>query len=639
MSDRIQLGTLKVALAGHPNCGKTALFNALTGGKAKVGNYPGVTVERKEGIATLEPGGYLNILDLPGTYSLDARTLDEKVTQEVLLGNHPQEKLPSALIAVADATNLERSLGFVLELKALKIPMVLAINMMDLARERGLDLDLQILSRELGMAVIPTVATKKEGIRDLLKEVSSLLIRSSSTQAHPEQAKIQWNPPTALEIRTRFAEVDRILMLATRKEARPTLWTERIDRVVMHPVLGVLILVLVFGLVFQAIFSWAQLPMDWIKDGIEVFGVWVGTFLNEGPLKSLLIDGIISGVGSVLVFLPQIILLFSFILFLEDSGYLPRAAFLMDRLMGKVGLHGRAFIPLLSSFACAIPGIMATRTIENRRDRLATILVAPLMTCSARLPVYSLLIAAFIPNQVVWGGLRLQGLVMLGLYLAGILMALLMAVVFRLSVLRGPKPPLLMELPTYKWPSFQGIFIGLMDRAKLFIRRAGTVILSISVILWFLASYPKAPEGAPGPSISYSYAGRIGQWIEPVVRPIGFNWKIAVALIPGFAAREVMIGSLATVYSIESKDAAQENSEERVSELLGEKLAKDWSVATALSLLVWYVLACQCLSTLAVTRRETNSWGWPALMLGYMTILAYIGSYVTYHWSLKMGWG
>jgi ferrous iron transport protein B len=615
------LNISKIALVGHPNCGKTALFNALTGGRAKVGNYSGVTVERKEGSVITPSGVNLKVIDLPGTYSLEGKTPDELITQDVILGRQVDEKSPQLLVAVADAGNLERCLALILELRELGKPMVLALNMMDLAQKRGLELDLQILSSELGFPVVPTVAPKKQGIHELLNEVEKQLNSHSFVKGS-----------SLSDIRNRFAEVDRILILSTRQFAKPTSWTDRIDRVILHPLWGSLILILVLGLVFQAIFTWAQTPMEWIEAGVSFFGEFVGNWVPEGPLKSLLVNGVIAGVGSVLVFLPQILLLFLFILFLEDSGYMPRAAFLMDRMMGKVGLHGRAFIPLLSSFACAIPGIMATRTIENRRDRLITILVSPLITCSARLPIYSLLIAAFIPNQLVWGPFRLQGLVMFGLYLAGILAALIMAMLFRVTLLKGSRPSLLMELPTYKWPSFKSILISLTERSGIFIRRAGTVILTLSILIWFLASYPKAPSGASEPPISYSYAGMIGHAIEPWVRPIGFNWKIAVALIPGFAAREVMVGSLATVYAIEGTESG-------LPQLLGSQLAKDWSVATALSLLVWYVLACQCLSTLAVTRRETNSWRWPAFMLAYMTGLAYFGSLITYHLSVRLGLG
>lgn len=626
-----------VALAGNPNCGKTALFNALTGGRAKVGNYPGVTVERKEGTIAFST---ISILDLPGTYGLESRTLDEAVTRDVLLGRCQGESIPDLILAVVDANNLERSLAFVLELKALGRPMVLALNMFDLARDRKVDISLEALETELGIPVVATAATRKEGIPALLKKLQSELQSETVRHSTPHHssgppsaaAQAPWHHPTPEEIRHRFAEVDRILARVIRHAPQPSIWTDRIDRVVLHPVWGSLLLLFVLGFVFQAIFAWAQVPMDWIKAGVESIGLWLGSQLSEGPLKSLLIDGILAGVGSVVVFLPQILLLFLFILVLEDSGYLPRAAFLMDRLMGKVGLHGRAFIPLLSSFACAIPGIMATRTIENRRDRLITILVAPLTTCSARLPVYSLLIGAFIPHKTFWGGLGLQGLVMLSLYLAGIAAALIMALVFRHTLLKGETPMLLLDLPTYKWPSLMNIGVGLFERGKLFLRRAGTVILSISIVLWFLASYPKPPVSATGPAISYSFAGMIGHWIEPVLRPIGFNWKIAVALIPGFAAREVMIGSLATVYAVEEKA-------EGMNRVLAERLVEDWSIATGLSLLVWYVLACQCISTLAVTRRETNSILWPAVMLAYMTALAYGGSFITYTLAVRAGLG
>ncbi len=625
----VQTQPLKtIALAGNPNCGKTALFNAITGGRAKVGNYPGVTVEKKEGRVRTASGGELRVIDLPGTYSLDAKTPDEMITRDVLLGGEAtQDASPDLLIAVADATQLERNLGLVLELRKLGRPIVLALNMMDLAEQRGLDLDLDRLSQELGIPVIPTIAPRQQGVNTLLFEAEKKL---QSVRSGPV---VGWAQTTEDEIRKRFSEVDRILKLATRKGSAPTLWTDRLDQIVLHPLWGSVILFCVFGLMFQAIFNWAEVPKDWIESQIQVLSAVVGQLLAPGPLKSLLVDGVISGVGSVIVFLPQIILLFLFILFLEDCGYMPRAAFLMDKWMGKIGLHGRAFIPLLSSFACAVPGIMATRTIENRRDRLTTILVAPLMTCSARLPVYSMLIAAFIPNRAIFGVLRLQGLVMFGLYLAGVFAALLVAMLLRLTVLRGPKPMLLMELPTYKWPDAKSIILGLAERARLFIGRAGTVILSVSILLWFLSSYPKPPEWATEPAISYSFAGRIGKTLEPWVSPLGFNWKIAVALIPSFAAREVMIGSLATVYAVGDQKTGG------VTQLLGDRLLKDWSLATALSLLVWYVLACQCLSTLAVTRRETNSWRWPAVMLIYMTTLAYLGAFLTYQLASYLGLG
>lgn len=614
-----------IALAGLPNCGKTSLFNALTGSRQKVANYPGVTVERKEGAIALPDGRALRVLDLPGTYSLDARTPDEAITRDVLLGRIQGEEPPVALVAVVDATNLERNLGLVLELRELRVPLVLALNMMDLARRRGLELDLECLSSELRVPVIPTIAVKKSGLNELLSAVDQALAAHSRAVTSAE-----WSRPDTASVRARFAEVDRILELCTRKSRMPEYWTERFDQVFLHPVLGFIVLAAVLAFMFQAIFSWASIPQGWIEQGVSALGAGVASHLSDGPLKSLLVDGAIAGVGSVLVFLPQILILFSFILVLEDSGYLARAAFMMDRVMGGVGLHGRAFIPLLSSFACAIPGVLSTRTIANPRDRLATILVAPLTTCSARLPVYTLLVGAFVPNRHLWGPFKLQGAVLFGLYLAGTIAPLVMAWVFRRTILRGPKPPLLMELPTYKLPSLRGVALGLLERSKIFLRRAGTVILSLSILLWFLSSYPSPPSTALSPAqggvpaIHYSYAGKIGHAVEPLLKPLGFDWRVGIALIPGFAAREVMVSALGTVYALEGDEA-------QVEKALGERLAATWSLATALSLIVWYIFAPQCLSTLAVVRRETNSWKWPLLMLGYMTCLAYAASFTTFH--------
>jgi ferrous iron transport protein B len=624
-----------VALAGNPNCGKTALFNALTGGRQKVGNYAGVTVERKEGGFVTPSGMKVSLLDLPGTYSLDAKTPDEAITRDVLLGRVSGERRPRLLVAVADATNLERNLGLVLELRRLGTPVVLALNMMDLARSRGLELDLEILSRELGVKVVPTVAVRGEGLNELLSEVERLLGVDPGLADEIGDWGLEGTKSRAVgEVRERFAEVDRILSAATRKQISPTIWTDRIDRVVLHPFWGIGVLVFVLGVMFQAIFDWASIPADWIESAVGSAGGWLGAQIPEGPIQSLVVDGVFAGVGSVLVFLPQILLLFSFILVLEDSGYMARAAFLMDRVMGRVGLHGRAFIPLLSGYACAIPAVMATRTIDRPRDRLTTILIAPLMTCSARLPVYTLLISAFIPRQKIFGGwIGLQGTVMLGLYLAGIGTALLVAWGLNKTAFRGDKSPLLLDMPTYKWPSLKSIVIGLWDRSKGFVQRAGTVILSLSVLLWFLSSYPKAPIGAPEPAIHYSYAGKVGRVIEPVLEPLGFDWRIGVALVPSFAAREVMVSALATVYAVEDAE------EEAQAKALGGVLASSWSLATALALLVWYILAPQCISTLAVIRRETNSWKWPMVTLVYLTLLAYAGSWVTYHAAVALGWG
>lgn len=613
-----------IALAGLPNCGKTSFFNALTGSQQKVANYPGVTVEKKEGLVQIAGDESLRIIDLPGTYSLDARTPDEEIARDVLLGRVPGEELPELVVAVVDATNLDRNLGLVLELRDLGVPLVLALNMMDLAKKRGLDLDLSHLSNELQIPVVPTVAVKRSGRVDILKTVSERLKavpRNQTTRA--------WKKSTTDEVRERFQTVDQILKKSTYQRAAPSLWTEKIDRILLHPFFGYCFLLFILGLMFQAIFSGAAVPQAWIEGLIAGVSRFIGSFLNEGPLKSLLLDGVISGIGSVLVFLPQILILFTFILVLEDSGYLARAAFMMDRVMGGVGLHGRAFIPLLSSYACAIPGILSTRTIANPKDRLATILVAPLTTCSARLPVYTLLVGAFIPNARVVGPIYLQGVVLFGLYVAGTISALMVAWVLRKTVLQGPKPSLLMELPTYKCPHFRGILLGLLERAKIFLRRAGTVILSLSILVWFLSSYPKPKFNdsavlASGKSaIHYSFAGRIGQTIEPLIRPLGFDWRIGVALIPGFAAREVMVSALGTVYAIEGTD-------EEVQHALKDRLVSSWSLATALSLIIWYIFAPQCLSTLAVVRRETNSWRWPLFMLFYMTALAYLASFSGY---------
>ncbi|MCC7440712.1 MAG: ferrous iron transport protein B [Bdellovibrionales bacterium] len=618
-----------IALAGNPNSGKTALFNALTGSRQKVANYPGVTVERREGRLSTSSGKGLRVLDLPGVYSLDPQSPDEEVTRDVLLKRLPSEDAPEALVVVVDATALERSLALVLELKPVFPRMVVALNMADLAKARGQELDLQALSKGLGVPVVCTVATRGQGIIELLAEVERAL------EASPRAAAVAAAEPdhSVAAISARFAEVDRILKASRRHELAPSFWTERLDRVVVHPLWGSLLLGVVLAAVFEAVFTWAG-PL---QDLVDALFAWLGesatAWLPAGPLQSLIVDGIIAGVGGVVIFLPQIVLLFLFILLMEDSGYMARAAFLMDRIMGRVGLHGRAFIPLLSSFACAIPGIMATRTIENRRERMATMMVAPLMTCSARLPVYALLIAAFIPNRKVLGPFGLQGLTMFGLYALGVVSAMAVAWTLRLTALKGPQPHLLLELPTYKLPAWRNVLMGLAQRSWMFVRRAGTIILSLSIVIWFLASYPKSPEGAPGPAIQYSYAGRIGHAVEPVFRPIGFDWRISTGLIPGFAAREVMVGALATVYAVEAED------EEKLQTALGDRLAGSWSLATALALLIWYVFAPQCLSTLAVARRETNSWAWTGFMLFYLTALAYVGAFIAYQGAVLLGWG
>ena len=621
----------RIALVGNPNSGKTALFNALTGSRQKVANYPGVTVERKEGVVQTPAGLTVRLIDLPGTYSLRARSLDEIVTRDIVLGRLAGEDVPRLLVCVADATNLRLALRLALELKRVGRPMILALNMFDIARHRGFEIDLDRLSAELGVPVVASVAVRRGGTRDLLARIDEVISERGLPQGlvAPEGT---WSEPNAAELRATQRQADRILDAAVRMPGPPDGFTRRVDRVVLHPVFGLVILLTILFLMFQAVFTWAQAPMELIKSGFAGLGVWVGVVLPQGWLLSFVRDGVISGLGSVLVFLPQILTLFFFILLLEDFGYMARAAFLMDRIMGGAGLHGRAFIPLLSSFACAIPGIMATRVIASRRGRLATILVAPLMTCSARIPVYTLIIAAFVPAQTVLGWFSLQGLVMLGLYAAGITGALGVSWVFnRLLWRRDPSDPFMLELPDYKRPVLKNLALGLMQRGQIFLHRAGTTIFSMMVVIWFLCSVPPAPADATDPAINYSLAARIGQVMEPVLHPVGFNWQIDVALIPGMAAREVAVAALGTVYAIEGAAAKPDE--------LGRTLTTHWSLATALALLAWYVFAPQCASTLGVVRRETNSWKWTAFLFGYMLALAYLAAFVTYHTAVALGAG
>ena len=614
---------LRVALLGNPNCGKTALFNLLTGSRQKVANYAGVTVERKEGSFVTPGGRQVRVLDLPGAYSLNAVSADEALTRDVVRGARADEGRPDLLVCVADATNLKLGLRMVVEVRRLGVPMVLALNMSDVAARRGIRIDLAALERELGMQVVETVAVRRDGARHLIENIESRGELAARNDAAPTAP---WQKPSIDDVLAAQAEVRRILSIAVHEPTVDARADDTIDAVVLHPVWGMAILAVALFLMFQAVFSWAQFPMDAIKSAMDGLGEGVRHVLPDGIVQSLLVDGVIAGAGSVLVFLPQILILFFFILALEDSGYLPRAAFLLDRVMGTVGLSGRSFIPLLSSFACAIPGIMATRTIASWRDRIVTIMIAPLMTCSARLPVYALIISAFVPRTTVWGVFNLQGLALFVLYVAGIVGAMAVAWVFKLMGGRTTHSPLLMELPSYRWPNPRNLFIGLVERSRIFLSRVGTIILSLMIVLWFLSSFPAPPVGATGPAIQYSIAGMIGRTLEVVFAPIGFNWQISIALIPGLAAREVAVGALGTVYSL----SAGTHSEE-VAAQLTPMIATGWSLATAFSLLAWYVFAPQCLSTLATVKRETNSWRYPLAMAGYLFGLAYAASFVTYH--------
>jgi ferrous iron transport protein B len=608
-----------IALVGNPNAGKTSLFNAMTGSRQKVGNYPGVTVERKAGRITLPDGRMCELIDLPGTYSLDPRSPDEAVTRDAIFGRMAGEKRLDAIVAVIDATNLRNHLRFVLELQALGLPLVVALNMVDLAARDGITIDTARLAATLGVPVIETVAVRRRGL-DALGTALAGRIGDSP----PEPPRAAAGDLKALQKQARILAAS--VQTATGTASR---WSQRIDRVALHPVAGPLLLAAVLCFMFQAVFSWAEAPMDAIEAGITALQARLAATLPDGWLLSLINDGVLAGVGAVVVFLPQILILFLFIITLEQTGYMTRAAFLMDRLMARVGLNGRAFIPLLSSFACAVPGIMATRTIDSPRDRLTTILIAPLMTCSARLPVYAVVIGAFIPARDV-GPFGLQGLVLFALYLAGILGALVAAFALRRTVTKGAAPPFLMEMPKYQAPALRDVALGLYGRAKAFLTRAGTIIMASTIVLWGLASWPQPPANPTKPPIEYSLAGKIGAALEPIFAPIGFNKEIAIALVPGMAAREVAVSALGTVYAL--NDVSEDNAGSLI-----ERLRGAWPLPTALAFLAWFVFAPQCISTLAITRRETASWRWPIFMFCYLFAAAYVAAGITYHLAVAAG--
>ena len=608
-----------VAVAGSPNAGKSALFNALTGARQKVGNYPGVTVERHSGRLMLADGRPVELVDLPGAYSLDPASPDEAVTRDVLLGKQKGERTPDALIIVIDASNLDNHLRFALQLIELGLPTIVALNMIDLAKRDGLELDPKQIEAALGVPVIETVAVRRRGLAELQSALDDML--SAPSCALHEQA-----PSDLINLQRRAREIAKAAVL---RESPVRRWTHRLDSILLHPVAGPLILAAILFVMFQAVFAWSEVPVGWIEDGMVLLGQAAGDVIPAGLVRSLVVDGMIGGVGAVVVFLPQILILFFFILLLEASGYMVRAAFLMDKLMHGAGLSGRAFIPLLSSFACAVPGIMATRTIDNPKDRLTTILVAPLMTCSARLPVYTLIIAAFIPDRAVAWGIGLQGIVLFGLYAVGVLGALGAALTLRRTITRGGGGAFMMELPKYQMPLLKDVAIGLYQRAMIFLKRAGTIILGTTVLLWALASFPQAKPGEN--QVEASIAGKIATAIEVVVKPIGFNHDISLALLPAMAAREVAVSAIATVYSIDASDEATATAP------LAQRLQGRWSLATALAFLAWFVFAPQCISTIAVTRRETNGWKWPLFMVGYLFALAYIAAGATYWTAVALG--
>ncbi|MBO9747791.1 MULTISPECIES: ferrous iron transporter B [Xanthomonas] len=612
---------LRLALVGNPNSGKTALFNQLTGSRQKVANYTGVTVERKEGHFRAPSGRDFAVLDLPGAYSLQPASLDEAITRDLCRGFYPGEPAPDVLVYVMDATNLRLHLRFALELRELGRPMIVALNMMDAAQRRGIVIDLPALEQALGVPVVETVAVRRGGAKVLVERLDAQAARLAAPAA---------NPPADGNY---HALVRQILGAAVTMPTRTSRVDDALDRWLLHPIWGLVTLAVVMFLIFQAVYAWAAPVMDLIDGGTAALGDWVGATLPEGPLNSLLKDGVIAGLGGVIVFLPQILILFAFILALEESGYLPRAAFLLDRMMSVAGLSGRSFIPLLSSFACAVPGIMSTRSIQDPRDRLATIMVAPLMTCSARLPVYALLIGAFIPQRTVWGIFNQQGLVLFGLYAAAIVSALLVSWTMKKWRRDKSEHPLMLELPSYRVPQVRDLALGLWERAWIFLKRVGGIILALTILLWFLLSFPEAPANATLPAIDYSFAGRIGHAMAVFFAPLGFNWQICIALIPGLAAREVAVASLATVYALSAAD------DDAAAQALSPLISDGWSLATALSLLVWYIYAPMCISTLATIKRETNSWKQMTISAVYLFALAYLASLVTYQLAVLLGAG
>ncbi|CAD0352079.1 ferrous iron transporter B [Xanthomonas hortorum] len=612
---------LRLALVGNPNSGKTALFNQLTGSRQKVANYTGVTVERKEGHFRAPSGRDFAVLDLPGAYSLQPASLDEAITRDLCRGFYPGEPAPDVLVCVMDATNLRLHLRFALELRELGRPMIVALNMVDAAQRRGIVIDLPALEQALGVPVVETVAVRRGGAKALVERIDAQAAHLAAPTA---------TPPAGGNY---HAQVRQILSASVTMPTRTSRVDDALDRWLLHPIWGLVTLAVVMFLIFQAVYAWATPVMDLIDVGTAMLGEWVGTTLPEGPLNSLLKDGIVTGLGGVIKFLPQILILFAFILALEESGYLPRAAFLLDRMMAAAGLSGRSFIPLLSSFACAVPGIMSTRSIQDPRDRLATIMVAPLMTCSARLPVYALLIGAFIPQKTVWGIFNQQGLILFALYAAAIVSALLVSWTMKKWRRDKSEHPLMLELPSYRVPQLRDLALGLWERAVIFLKRVGGIILALTVLLWFLLSFPAAPANASLPAIDYSFAGRIGHAMSIFFAPLGFNWQICIALIPGLAAREVAVASLATVYALSAAD------DDAAAQALSPLISDGWSLATALSLLVWYIYAPMCISTLATIKRETNSWKQMTISAVYLFALAYLASLVTYQVAVLLGAG
>lgn len=640
-----------VVLAGNPNAGKTTLFNALTGLRQKVANYPGVTVERKEGFRKVGDRTF-RLLDVPGLYSLDASSIDEQIARDVIAGRVEEFSRPDVIVSVIDATNIERNLYLFTQLLEFKTPIVVALTMMDTAVERGIVIDTAKLAEKLGVPVVPVKVAESAAIETL---ESAVILALNTEPKIPESLSDSSTQTGNAKIFTRYRFISDAVQesVSGLGEDSPRR-SEKIDAVLTHPVVGYIALLAILILVFQTIFSWANLPMELLEQGFGAIGDFTRSALPEGLLTDLLVDGVIAGVGGVLVFLPQILLLFLFISLLEDSGYMARAAFLLDRPMSRVGLHGKAFLPLMSSFACAIPGIMATRTIENPKDRLATILIAPFMSCSARLPVYALMIGTFFADQMVFGWISLGAVLIISMYLLGILTAVIVAFILKATLLSSPPPPFVMELPPYRLPNLRNVLMNVWSRAWLFVKRAGTVILALSIILWALMAFPRTDPARlvltgdaevdqktiHSAQLANSYAGSIGHFIEPVIEPLGFNWKIGISLIASFAAREVLVSTLGIIYAGE-KDANEESQslKDALKEAKNDDGTTTWTPLTALTLMVFFVLAIQCISTVAVVRRETNSWAWTLFMVAYMTGIAYLGALITFQGGRLLGLG
>ncbi len=675
-----------IAIAGNPNCGKSTLFNALTGLRQKIGNYPGVTVERKVGYFRGTHGESMTLLDLPGSYSMQVRSPDEAVARDVLLGKRSDTPRPDAVICVLDASNIERNLYLLAQILELRLPVVVALNMVDVAEANGLRIDVAALSRALRVPVIPMVATTGRGIIELKAALSapaplpagftapmdpliqnqihelagkigdssdaalaeaSLWISQPAIEDLPASARIAVQEaqkriqsggvdPFSAPVEARYEWIHEICADVIHCDGRNSATiSDRLDAVLTHRWWGWLAFLAMMAIVFFSIFTLASYPMEWIDSGFSALADLARTLLPDGDFRSLVADGVIAGVGGVVIFLPQILVLFFFLGLLEDSGYMARAAFIMDRVMSRVGLHGKSFIPLLSSFACAIPGIMATRTIESRKDRLVTILVAPLMSCSARLPVYALMIAVLLPTGSVWE----KAGILLAMYALGTITAFVMAWLFKKTLLRGETPMLLLELPPYRMPSMLTVTIRMLERAKIFLVRAGTVIFALSILLWALATYPKPADGSDAAgALAYSYAGRLGHAIEPIIEPLGYDWKIGIGLIASFAAREVFVGTMGIVYNLQDVDETSQSLIETIRNQVTPDGLPVFTPLVCIGLMVFYVLAMQCISTVAIVRRETNSWRWPLFQIAYMTALAYGGAFIVYQGGRLLGY-